>query len=200
MADAAPRRSQQRRPDRTILMAEPAFDEVGRRVWHGCQTSAAMLCWATGYVMFSRTTVSPELAFSASSLWLSESEPEKKGCDSPSTRAENVVEGAQSSETVAQKWPYKTVRQIAQRSRYSPSGVKTVSGTTVPHCGQLRPLTVLWAPRRNMRVARTPTNPNMTADETIAAATERFTEGAQREAWPTPPLDGANSAGLTGRF
>lgn len=26
-------------------MAEHAFDEVGRRVWHECQTSATMLCY-----------------------------------------------------------------------------------------------------------------------------------------------------------
>ena len=31
-------------------MAEPAFDEVGRRVWQGCQTSAAMLCLANGLI------------------------------------------------------------------------------------------------------------------------------------------------------
>lgn len=43
MADAAPRRNQQRRRDQTVLMAEPVFDEVERRVRHGCQTSAPML-------------------------------------------------------------------------------------------------------------------------------------------------------------
>ncbi len=47
MPDAAPRRSHQRRPAGTILMAEPASDEAGRRVWQGYQTSAAMLCLAT---------------------------------------------------------------------------------------------------------------------------------------------------------
>ncbi len=38
--------------------AEPAFDKTGQRVWHGCQTSAAMVCWWTALLENSSTSYS----------------------------------------------------------------------------------------------------------------------------------------------